>query len=169
MKTRFALLAFVLSFPAFGAVYKIGDTVSNLCWKDHEDKTVCLDDTKGDIHVILYNAGWCGPCNTEFKELVPQVGEFDKKKVTFISMSAEGYSRGAKPDATFLKAWKKKHAIPFPVTGNQRDFGKDFFSPPNYIPNVVILDANNQLTYKEVNPGADAIMDEVRSMSPPAR
>jgi thiol-disulfide isomerase/thioredoxin len=159
------LVAMVVSIPSF-AVYKIGDTVGNLCWKNQLDKNVCLNDSAGDVRILLYNAGWCPPCNTEFKELVPQIGEFKNKNVTFISISAEGWSRGAIPNATFLKEWQSKHNIPFEVTGNRRDFGKDFFNPPNYIPNVVIIDENNKLTYAKVNPGADAIMDEVRNMVP---
>lgn len=167
MNSRLSLfvLAVTLSLPAFG-IYKKGDTVPNLCWKNHEDATVCLDDTKGEVHVLLYNAGWCGPCNTEFQELVPLLPEFDKKAVTFISISAEGYSRGSKPDMAFLKNWKTKHSIPFPVTGAYRDFGKDFFAAPNYIPSVVILDLKNKVSYAAVNPGADAIAAQVRAMVP---
>ena len=167
MHTRIALflVAITMSLPAF-ALYNVGDSVSNLCWKNHEDKTVCLDDNKGEVHVLLYNAGWCGPCNDEFNDLVPKVGEFDKKAVKFISVSAEGWSRSSKPDVTFLKSWKKKHAIPFQVTGSYRDFGKNFFAPPQYIPAVVILDAKGKVHSAEVNPGADAIIREVRKLVP---
>jgi len=163
MKNKFLTLALCfLSLPAF-ALYQIGDKVSDISWTDVNNDTIHLSDHGNQIRVLLFNAGWCGPCNSEMDELVPQVSEFNQKQVTFISLSAEGWERGDSPDQTFLRSWKKKHHIPFFVAASPDDFGSDF-SDQSYIPLVAIIDSHGKLAYSAVSPGADAIVQEVRSL-----
>ncbi len=66
-----AATLFVL--PVYGMI-NVGDSMPNLSWKDSEDRTITLDETKGSVRVLLYNGGFCAPCNAEFSELVPRVG-----------------------------------------------------------------------------------------------
>ena len=154
----------LLSVPAF-AVYEVGDAVENLCWKDAEEKTLCLEDEalKPTVKVLLYNAGWCPPCNDELSEIAPRVTEFAGKPVTFLSLSASGWQHGSEPTMQFLKEWAAKHKITFPVLASPKDAGKKFIAPPIYIPNVAIVGKDGKLTYKAINPGVDVILDEVRS------
>ena len=161
MSRYLAIALLVLSVQAF-AVYEVGDTVTNLCWKDAEDKSVCLDDYKDNVRVLLYNAGWCGPCNTEFQELRHRQDEFEGQPVKLLSLSSSGWRNGSKPDATFLKSWQQKHGVKFPVLASYKDAGKNFIKGPIYIPNVAVIDASGKLSYAAVNPGVEKIFAEVK-------
>jgi peroxiredoxin len=149
---------------AGGGVYEVGDTVQNMCWTNDENKQVCLDDYKNTVRVLVYNAGWCGPCNEEFDELSPRVREYEGKPVTFISLSAAGYSRNAPADQSFLQSWRQRHGIPagFVVAASPRDYGTHFGQ--NAIPNAAVVDANGKLTYKDVAPGVDGLFQEINKV-----
>lgn len=161
MKQRLLLLAlFFVSVPLY-AVIEVGDSVPNKCWKTADSSQYCLEDANQNVKVLLFNAGWCGPCNSEFEELGQRTSEFHGRPVTFISLSSDGWNHGAAPDSTFLGEWKEKHKLDFIVAGSPKDAGKSFFEPPIYIPNVAIVGTDGKLFYKGTNPGVDAIFDEV--------
>lgn len=160
MKKEWILPLVFAAVPAFG-VYEIGEVVENLCWQDVEENQICLNDSSNQVRVLLYNAGWCGPCNTEMAEISPKSKQYEGKPVKFISLSASGWKSSEPPSTPFLKEWKSKHKIPFAVAASPKDAGKKFLAPPIYIPNVVIIDPSGKLAYKEINPGVDAILEEV--------
>lgn len=164
MNRYWVTLVLAIAVNSAFAVYKVGDVVDNMCWQDVTEKEVCLEQHKAKVRVLLYNAGWCPPCNEEFSEISPLTGEFDGQAVEFISLSASGWSKTAPPDAKFLKEWKAKHGIPFTVAGSPKDAGKQFIEPPLYIPNVAIIGKDGKLAYAEVNPGVPAILAEVRRL-----
>lgn len=165
MRKTFLLFALVVCGVVNAAVYEVGDTVENLCWKDVDENNFCLDSAKDEVRVLLYNTGWCPPCNSEFQELSPQVREFKNKPVKFISLSAAGWSKQSLPDTKFLNEWKNKHSLDdFVVAASPKDPGKKFFEPPIYIPNVAIIGKDGKLAYKAVNPGVNAILAQVRRL-----
>lgn len=145
------------------ALIEVGDRLPNLSWQTSEGAVLNLDDLKGGVKVLLYNGGFCGPCNSEFSELIPKVGEFDGKGVVFISLSVAGWSQGSKPTTTFLKEWKARHNIPFTVAAAPVKEPYGFFSTP-YIPNVVIVRPDGTMAYKAINPGVSAIFREIRRL-----
>ncbi len=170
---RTALFVFLAAFNVPGlAVYQVGETPKNYCWKDINDQSVCLDDPsiQSQIRVLMYNAGWCGPCNTEFQDLVNETRQFKNKMVAFLSLSASGWTSSAAPDKKFLKEWSTKHKLDQAeaqvlVLGSSRDAGRDFFEDVR-IPNVAILDGNGTIIYKAVNPGLKAIAAQVKKVLP---
>lgn len=172
MKRSIAVLALLLvSAPVF-AIYEVGDTPKNYCWKDVNNADVCLEDGSRSslVRVLLYNTGWCGPCNSEFRELPSATEEFAGKAVEFISLSAAGWTTGSAPDQKFLEEWRAKHKLDqakatFIVAASPRNAGKDFFTDV-YIPNVAIIGVDGKVAYKAINPGADKIADEVRKALP---
>ncbi len=113
--------------------------IPKVCYDTLEGTQFCTTDGVGNVQVFVYNAGWCGPCNGEMSELSRLYSEFEGEPVIFASLSGEGWSRGAKPNAQFLGEWKAKHNIPFVVAGKFRDFGKAFNSPGS-IPFAVVVD-----------------------------
>lgn len=155
------LFAGLLSLNIFGAVLEVGDTVPEMCWKDAQDQDVCLSQYPEKVRVLLYNTGWCPSCNEEMEQLIPQLDTLKDEPLIFMSLSAQGFT-SAVPDAQFLKEWKEKHSIPFPVLASPKDPGKKFFEPPYSIPAVVILGKNGAVAYKEVGPEVDAILTQVR-------
>ena len=155
-----AVSLFALSTPSF-ALINVGDSVPNLSWRTVDDTVVNLDEVKASVKVLLYNGGFCGPCNSEFQELVPKVKQFDGQSVEFISLSVAGWSSSSNPTVQFLKEWKAKHNIPFLVAAAPRNEGSQFFSKV-YLPNVVIVDGSGKLAYKAINPGVSKLFAEVR-------
>ncbi len=169
--TRFILVFALFSLSA-NAVYEVGDSPRNTCWTNVSGGTDCLNDPsiQYNARVLLFNSGWCGPCNTEFQEIVSKTNEFAGLPVTFISLSAAGWTRADLPNQNFLKQWQTKHRLTdakasFIVAASPRDAGKDYFASV-FIPNVVVLDSNGVIVYKAVNPGVDAIAREVRKVTP---
>lgn len=165
MKTTVGLIFTFLAQASFG-VYQIGDTVSNLCWKNDVAEQICLADYPNRVRVLVYNTGWCPDCNSEMSALAPKSTEFANNPVTFLSLSSEGFRKGVQADAEFLKLWKAKHSIPFPVALSPRDVGKLFLEPPIYIPNVAVVDTTGKLAFKEVEPNLDKLFATIRQLIP---
>ena len=158
----FAISLFALQAQA---VIEVGDGVPDQCWKTSETTDYCLNQTQ-TIRVLLFNSGWCGSCNEEFQALIPAITEFDGKPITFISLSAAGWSRPAPPNSKFLQQWKEKHNIPFTVAASPKDLGASFFEPPHYIPNVAVIDQTGKLRYKAIEPGVEGLLKEIRKLLP---
>ena len=74
-----------------------------LCYDTVDSTEFCTTDNIGNVQVFIYNAGWCGPCNSEIQELSAKHAQFTGKKITFASLSGEGFQRGTKPDKVFLE------------------------------------------------------------------
>ncbi len=147
------------------AALEKGDVVPNKCYTTVEGKQFCLDDAKDTVRVLIHSAGWCGPCNDEMQQLAPKVAEHYKgMPVTFVSVSAYGWTSSSLPDQIFLNEWKTKFSIPFLVVGSHRDAGKAFFDPPLFIPNAVIIGKDGRVAYKEVAPEVDVLLQEVNSL-----
>ena len=171
MKFKVSIIALFLAFSA-SAVVEIGEQAPNLCYTDIDQQEFCLDDFKGTVAVLVYNAGWCPPCNSEMSELAPASVEFANQPVTFVSISGNGWSHGSDPSVQFLKEWKAKHGIPdkltsgisFVVSAGPGDFGKNFIAPPLYIPNTAILDQQGRLAAKGVGMSVSEMFGTVRKL-----
>ena len=163
--TRFFSILF-LGFSILGidahAVIEVGEDVPEYCWTDVSEKKVCHPAFVGNVRVLIYSTGWCPDCNKEMAILAVRSNEFEDKPVTFISLSAQGDIQGAPPTTAFLKTWKERHKIPFLVAASPRDAGKNFFAPPIYIPNVVIIGRDNRLAYKAIGPTVDEVFAEIK-------
>lgn len=164
MKTISSLVIALLCHSVFAA-YRVGDTMKNDCWDNEVPKKICMDDYKDRVRVLIYSAGWCLPCNREARELA-KVKEFDKKPVTFISISAEGWKGGSKPDEAFLKEWKAKHSITYETVGKHRDFGKDF-ADSGAVPFVVVVEKSGKVQWTETGPKHDDILKQIRKALSP--
>lgn len=148
--------SFLLAVPLFAADLDedvvsetdplvVAPSIPNVCYDTLENTQFCTHDNVGKVQVFIYNAGWCGPCNSEMHELSQDAVQFEGQPVVFASLSGEGWSRGAKPTAKFMGEWKAKHGIPFVVASKYRDFGKAFNSPGS-IPFAVIVDKSGAVS-----------------------
>lgn len=137
-------------------------TIPNECYTTVDNGQFCTHDNLGKIQVLVFNAGWCPPCNQEMGELSEAYPEFANSPVVFASLSGEGWNRGAKPDQQFLKEWKEKHGIPFVVAGKYKDFGKNFGATGS-IPFAVIVDAQGN-TVKKGYIEAPSVVEKVREL-----
>lgn len=171
MKRLVMFSLIILAVNALGVV-EIGQPAPNFCYTDINMQKVCLNDLKGQVVVLIFNAGWCGPCNSEMAEMAPASQEFANKPVTFISLSGAGWSQGSSPNQSFLKEWKSRHNIPdkeadgvnFIVASAPNDFGKSFIAPPIYIPNGAVLDKDGILVSKGIDTPVEQTMSDVRRL-----
>ncbi len=162
------LLVLLLCSSVFAAPYRVGESVANKCWEDALGKKTCLSDFKGETAVLLFNAGWCGPCNDEFKGIVKAMEKYSpplKHEVVFLSLSCDGWSNGSGPSVSFLKEWDAKFRLSngkptFLVLASPRDCGRDFFSSPS-IPNVAIISETGHLNWKGIGPSYKKISEEI--------
>lgn len=164
MRTWILTLGFLLlARPSFSVV-QLGETVPDMCWNTSENWMLCLSDIRSAVVVLMYGAGWCPGCNDEASEVASRFSEMNGKPVIFISLSSEGFSHGAPVDQAFLNSWKQKHKIPFHVAAAPRDPGKQFFSPPNYIPAVAVIDGEGKLAFKDIEPPISKLFQEVNRL-----
>lgn len=154
------ILLLLISTKSF-AVIEVGESIPNLCWRDNQEKTVCLDDFKENVRILVYTTGWCDYAKTYIEKLVGAIGEFETKPVTFINPSAQGWTTGSAPTIQFLNEWKTKYKIPFIVAASPLDAGKNFFSLIS-VPNVAVMDREGKLAYKEIAPDFRILFDEIR-------
>ena len=162
---KFHLFLFSFLFPltVFAAGLEVGQSVSNLCWQDLNEKQVCLDDARGTIRVLVYNTGWCHTCNEEMAKFPAAIKPYEGKPVTFYSLSAQGFKNGDLPTTEFLKEWQKKHNIPFIVAASPKDAGKLFWDPPYFIPRVAIIDQSGKLANKNMET-MEAVFAEINRL-----
>jgi thiol-disulfide isomerase/thioredoxin len=168
-------LGIILTVSSYAGLSRVGDPVPNMCWEDSAAKKHCLSDFKGKTAVLLYNAGWCGPCNSEFKGLPSAVAKYaggiGGHEVVFLSLSCEGWSSGSAPSGKFLEEWKAKHGLgsakaDFLVLASPRDCGREFFTSGS-IPNVAIIAETGHLNYKGIGPSLKKLVDEIdQAMKP---
>ncbi|MBY0371480.1 peroxiredoxin family protein, partial [bacterium] len=113
MRRLVLLVGMVLMVESASALFGVGNKPTNYCWTDYQGQKVCLEDPaiQHRVRVLLYNAGWCGPCNDEFGELKDATDEYQGKPVTFISLSSEGWNYGSRADASFLSNWRTTHKL----------------------------------------------------------
>lgn len=166
MKYLIATMFFVLMVcNCHAATYQVGDTVQDMCWNNDQGKEVCLNQYKG-TRVLLYNAGWCGPCNSEFDDLSGKVGSY-ANKATFIGVSGAGWGQGSQPNQSFLQQWRQRHSVPTEVViaGKAGQYGQLFGH--GAIPNVAIVNDKNVLVYTDVSPGVDEILHQVDKLLVP--
>ncbi len=163
--------ALFIGHTAMGLV-EIGESPKNYCWKDVADNTICLEDAAiaNKVRVLLYNGGFCPPCNQEFSELSRETAQFKGKPVVFLSLSASGWNSTDAPNKKFLQEWRDKHglaktAAKVIVAASPHDAGRDFFADPR-IPSVVVVDTNGEVSYKAINPGIRTIASEVKKVLP---
>ena len=147
MKNLFFIIITAFNLNSFGVI-EVGDLVPNLCYKNQHEQTLCLKDTEGQIRVLVHGSGWCPDCQREIVKLVERFREFDGKGVVFYNLLAEGFKHKDPPDSAFLKAWTDKYKIPFPVASTPKNPGKQFFEPPSYIPNYVVVGRDGRLIFK---------------------
>ena len=152
-----------LSHLSFAAVIEKGEFVPNRCWTTVDDKPFCLDYALDTVRVLIHSAGWCGPCNIEMSELASRVKEFEGKPVTFINLAVQGWAHGSMPTKEFMTQWKEKHKIPFTVAASPKDAGTAYFTPPLYVPSVVIIDRNGVLVYKNSGDEVDTVFAEINA------
>ena len=159
MKTLLALFL-LLPVQAY-ALIEIGDAVPEMCWTDLAEKQVCLSQHTEKVRVLVYNTGWCPDCQREFTQLAPRAKEFSEDAVVFISLSSQGWTRGAPADTKFLNEWQARYNIPFPVAASPADAGRKFFNAPYFIPRAVVIDKEQKLAFKQTEELESLTVDEL--------
>ena len=153
------LMSFALLFVVSGVAKA---DLPKICYSTVDGGQFCTTDNLGKIQVLIYNAGWCPSCNEEMSQMPGVANQFSGQPVVFASLSAEGWSRGEKPETAFLRAWQERHGITFIVAGKYKDFGKAFDSP-GFIPFTVIIDKQGNVAKSGALEVSD-ISDEVRQL-----
>ena len=145
MKTiRMFVYTLICSLGLWAQATPVGERIPNVCYDTVEGTQFCTGNQAGNVQVFVFNAGWCGPCNSEMDDVVDLYPQFEGKAVTFASLSGAGWSHGSKVDRQFLQEWKDKHQIPFVVAGKSKDFGKQF-GASGTIPFAVVVDKQGNI------------------------
>ena len=137
MKYLVLMIVGLFALPAL-ATFQAGDSLPNFSWTDANGQSHQLTDSDGNVRVLIYDAGFCGPCNDEVQALLPRVNEFAGQPVVFISVSVAGYSHDAPADAAFLQQWQNQYNFPFLVVGTDRKELALYSDQPGTPTNVIV-------------------------------
>lgn len=140
--------------------YAVGDRFLNLTGTDQYGADVELEQFCGNVMLIDYSAGWCGPCKSvavtaeeEYRDLA------DKGFVIVHVMTGDWDSNEIKGD--FLKEWADQYGLTFPVMeADNADTALSGLSSAglyrNAIPFMMLVDQDLNIVQAETGGGSEA-------------
>jgi thiol-disulfide isomerase/thioredoxin len=118
-----------------------GRPAYNFEMRDTNDKTVSLQDLKGNVVVVDAWATWCGPCKEQIPYLKKMEDEFEGRKVKFVSISLDE-EKSKEAWANMVKD-KQMGGIQLFGKGFSGDFAK--FYAIQAIPRFLVFDKNGKI------------------------
>lgn len=142
--------------------WDIGDRFKNFTATDQNGNSVELYQFWGNVVLLDFSAGWCGPCRvvaasaeSEYRSRV----NAGKPFVT-VHLMINGNTTSGPPSVSFLKSWETEYGLTFPVVTSsaELDARRGMLATGLYqngIPFMVLLDQEMVLVQAETGSGAE--------------
>ena len=106
------------------AGWAVGDRFADVETKDQFGEYVSLYDFWGNVAMIDFSAGWCGPCRGLATTAEDEYRKHADEGFIIIHMMIDDNTRGGGiTDAAFLADWADTYALTFPVTDAGTEWG----------------------------------------------
>lgn len=139
--------------------YGMGEVLPNLMGRDLNREEVNLNQFYGNVILLDFSAGWCGPCNTVAAEAEEEWNDHRDEGYVIVHAMVDGWDGPA--NNTFINEWIGEHGLSFPVLGNGtiEDASYGLFQAglnEGFIPYLVLLDSEMRIDRIYEGSGNDA-------------
>ena len=150
-----------------GSDYAMGEVFPNFTTTDQFGNEVELYQFYGNVILLDFSAGWCGPCRTA-AESSEEMWETYREDGFIIIHAIIDDNRGTGDiDQDFLESWVEDYDIEFPVIDGDNDSGVydaryGLYAEgidEGYIPFMIMLDQDMQLHTTFVGAGNDSAIE----------
>ncbi len=125
-----------------------GPTAPNFTLLDLDGQEVSLEQYRGSTVLLDFWATWCPPCRMSIPELVKLQEEHKDKGLVILGLSMDDPSQFTNE---YLKAFKEKYKINYPILRVNRQVLTDYFSNQNIaIPTMFVVDKDGIIRDKIV-------------------
>jgi peroxiredoxin len=144
------------NLPTIGTTgWAIGDVIPDAEVLDQHGNTLSLHQFYGSGVMLVFNAGWCGPCRTNAPDAQERWQTFQDQGLITMHLQIYGNTGDSPPTAADLTDWATEYGITFPVVA---DATTDIYTGLSStgvlqggIPTFVFI--NRDLTIKESRTG----------------
>ena len=160
-----AALVSVVLLIALAACYRgsrparIGTSAPDFTLKD-SDRTVSLNQLRGQVVVLNFWATWCAPCVEEIPSLVTMSQKLKPKGVTVLGVSVDA-------DADAYHRFLKDHGVSFMTVRDADQKSNDLYGTFKF-PETYIIDRNGVVRRKFIGPvdwNSPEVMDFLNKLS----
>jgi thiol-disulfide isomerase/thioredoxin len=100
-----------------GEGYTLNDVIPSFNANDQFDQSVDLNQFSGQVILIDFSAGWCGPCQTVAEEAEAMWESRRDEGFVIIHAMTDDWSGSGSADLGFREEWCSEFGLSFPVLG----------------------------------------------------
>ncbi len=151
-----------------GEEYAVGEVFPNFRAYDEWENELRLDHFFGEVILVDFSAGWCGPCNEVAETAEELWEEYREDGFVIIHAMVDDWTYGGDSDPRFLHEWSDTHELTFPVLGvnadgegDIRSVSEDLYAAginQGYIPFMLLIDQDLVLDTVYTDGGNDALI-----------
>jgi peroxiredoxin len=142
--------------------WNLEDIAPNISLKDQFGQDVELHQFYGNVILMDFSAGWCGPCRDLAEGAQEQWIAHRENGLMIIHVLIQDNGSG-EPDTDFLQNWAETYEIGFPVTKDPGSIAIDGFSAAGLyggtIPFTVLIDTAMLIDSAYVGGGVETIVE----------
>ena len=133
-----------------GSDYGMGEVFPDFSATDRYGESVSLYQFYGEVILLDFSAGWCGPCKSVAQGAEEMWNEYRDDGFVIVHMMTDDYRGTGSADQDFLNDWADAYDLTFPVLGEgdiEGIYYDLYYAGLNegYIPYMILLNQNMEL------------------------